>query len=63
MQASPSSQLYAVPLQAPAVHLSLLVQALPSLQLAPLALLLQAAVACAGLQTRQAFVGLLAPLA
>jgi hypothetical protein len=39
------------------------VQALPSLQLVPLALLLQVVVACAGLQTWQAFAGLLAPLA
>ena len=63
MQASPSSQLYAVPPQVPAVHTSFLVQALPALQLVPSPWLLQLVVACAGLQTLQAFAGLLAPFA
>jgi hypothetical protein len=47
----------------PAVHTSFLVQALPSLQLVPSPWLLQLVVACAGLQTLQAFAELLAPFA
>jgi hypothetical protein len=35
VQPSPSSQLYVVPAQTPAEHMSLLVQALPSLQAVP----------------------------
>jgi hypothetical protein len=42
VQASPSSQLYNVPTQVPAVHLSLLVQAFPSLHTVPFVFALQA---------------------
>jgi hypothetical protein len=63
VQASPSSQLYNVPLQVPAVHLSLLVQALPSLHEVPLALGLHAVWLVAGVHCWHWLLGLPAPLA
>ena len=63
VQPNPSLQLYAVPAQTPPVHMSLLVQALPSLHAVLLGFAVQLVGLMLGAQVWHWFAGLVAPAA
>jgi hypothetical protein len=63
VQASPSSQLYAVPAQTPALQMSWLVHALPSLHAVPVDFAVQLVALVLGVQAWHWFAGLVASAA